>query len=190
MKILNYSLLFSVTVAVGSMKLGATEMPIVSSPTLQLIDTIRKNSIIDELDYVFAIIAVESQYVTTAKSPKGALGLMQITPIAIADIKKFTANLESKRLMMVILKPEEEWILYSCGAAGVERLTDPATNVRLGTCFIAILKLQYRTWTEILAHYNGGGIQVNKLREGRPLHRETSNYINKVNYYRELLNNE
>lgn len=84
---------------------------------------------------IAGVIRTESKFITEARSPKGALGLMQIMP-------------ETGR-----------WIAEQLGEKEykIADLSDPDTNIRFGSWYLASLKKEfYGNEVLILAAYNGG----------------------------------
>jgi soluble lytic murein transglycosylase-like protein len=112
---------------------------------------------------VKSVIAAESEFTRRAKSPAGALGLMQVKP-ATAD---------------------------EMGVSG-RTLFDPAANIRAGTRYLAYLfsrawvkyHLRGVAYTDapgwviqrVIAAYNAGPRWVSR----RPMYRETREYVKKV----------
>jgi len=94
-------------------------------------------SLINEIDpyLIAAVIRTESKFISDARSPKGAIGLMQIMP----DTGQWVAG-------------QLHVVNYS-----VDSLLDPDANVRLGTWYLASLYREFNA-NEILmlAAYNGG----------------------------------
>ncbi|MBF0257001.1 MAG: lytic transglycosylase domain-containing protein, partial [Gammaproteobacteria bacterium] len=92
-----------------------------------------KNAI--ESAWIFAILRQESMFIPGARSPVGALGLMQIMPPTAKDL--------AKRLK--IKNPSEDELLK------------PELNIRLGSYYLRLLKSQFNGW-ELLAipSYNAG----------------------------------
>lgn len=114
-----------------------------------------------------AIIAAESEFHVFARSPAGALGLMQLMPL--------TAE---------------------CVGVPREQLFNPEENIRAGAAYMAYLfKVAFSQnklsghfaaapeWVvrRVIAAYNGG---LKFLRGGRRLYRETKNYVHKVFLYK------
>jgi soluble lytic murein transglycosylase len=94
---------------------------------------------------VLAVMHTESGYYNFARSPVGALGLMQIMP-ATGEMLADEAGLD--------------W-------SGPDDLFAPELNVRLGTRYLAILHARYGTWQKALAAYNWGPAAIDKrLAEG------------------------
>jgi soluble lytic murein transglycosylase len=93
---------------------------------------------------IYAVIRTESKYVSTATSPRGARGLMQIMPETgawIADKLKVAA--------------------YS-----QDRLYDPAVNLEFGTWYLATLRDEFDgNPVMTLAAYNGGRGNVKEWKE-------------------------
>lgn len=113
-----------------------------------------------------SIIAAESEFKITARSPAGALGLMQLMP-ATAE----------------------------CMGVPREQLFDPEANIRAGSAYLAYLfKIIYKRskltgsyaqapqWVlrRVIAAYNAG---MRFLKSGRRLYRETRHYVAKVLLY-------
>ena len=102
---------------------------------------------------VGALVHVESAYQTQARSPKGALGLMQIMPATGAR--------------------------YGVGAA--RDLLDPATNIDVGTRYLRDLHEMFDGRVElILAAYNAGEGAVKRYGNRIPPYRETQDYVRKI----------
>lgn len=118
------------------------------------------------IEYLHAIIYVESRYSTTAVSHVGASGLMQLTAPAVSDAAQFCA---------LPLRPKN--------------LQGVRTNVQYGSCYLMRL-LQYTegNYTEALIIYNGGFLALTKYRAGQPLHIETANYVLQVTRMRQMCN--
>ncbi len=111
------------------------------------------------LQYVRAIIQVESSGNAAAVNPSsGSMGLMQLTPIAVVDATNY------------------------CGLSKLRNLRNPATNIKLGTCYLEWIAETYhtRSWREILVAYNGGYNMLTRYRRHDTLHTETANYIIRV----------
>ncbi len=101
-----------------------------------------------DLDLVLAVIHTESGFHNFARSPVGALGLMQIMPE--------TGEMLAKELNV-------DW-------QGPDTLFDPIVNVRLGTHYLAYLHKKYGSWDRALAAYNWGPQRIDRrLRAGVPL---------------------
>ncbi|ARP83391.1 lytic transglycosylase [Bordetella genomosp. 8] len=101
-----------------------------------------------------AVIAIESGFRKDARSPKGALGLMQLMPGTAAAL---------------------------LADADIERaLVDPATNVRAGSRHLRSLIDQYPGRLDLaLAAYNAGQGAVQKY-DGVPPYAETQQYVRDV----------
>jgi soluble lytic murein transglycosylase len=97
---------------------------------------------------VLAVMRTESGFYNWARSPVGALGLMQIMPA--------TGEMLAREL-------EIPW-------EGSRTLFDPAVNVQLGIAYLAHLHARYGTWGPALAAYNWGpGIIDRRLQRGHSL---------------------
>lgn len=85
---------------------------------------------------VAGVIRTESKFNTQARSPKGALGLMQMMPETakwVAEQMDFPANFDTSQL------------------------TNPEVNIRMGTWYLSSLKKEFKgNEVLILAAYNGG----------------------------------
>lgn len=87
---------------------------------------------------IYAVIKVESNFVPDAVSPRGAVGLMQITPDTF------------------------DWLCSKTGEeANASFLYDPDTNIRYGTYFLSLLHNEYKAWDTVYAAYNAGRGRVN-----------------------------
>jgi soluble lytic murein transglycosylase len=123
---------------------------------VQLAETIAKEKEVDSV-VVMAIIEVESNWNSQAKSSAGAVGLMQLMSGAVIDAEKY------------------------CGLSPARRnLYDPAVNILLGTCYLARLQESTSNLVETLAIYNGGYRQLSNLRSGKKVATETTNYVMQV----------
>ncbi|ANN68437.1 lytic transglycosylase domain-containing protein [Bordetella bronchialis] len=101
-----------------------------------------------------AVIAVESGFRKDARSPKGALGLMQLMPRTAAAL---------------LSDPDVE-----------RALVDPATNVQAGSRHLRSLIDQYPGRLDLaLAAYNAGQGAVQKY-DGIPPYAETQQYVRDV----------
>jgi soluble lytic murein transglycosylase-like protein len=112
--------------------------------TAEAVVTESKRNRIDP-QLVLAVMHTESGYYNFARSPVGALGLMQIMP-ATGEMLAREAGLD--------------W-------SGPDALFAPELNVRLGTRYLALLHARYGTWQGALAAYNWGPAAIDKrLAEG------------------------
>lgn len=89
---------------------------------------------------VLAVMHTESGFYNFARSPVGALGLMQIMP-ATGEMLARDAGLA--------------W-------SGPDDLFAPEINVRLGTRYLAELRARYGSWKGALAAYNWGPAAIDK----------------------------
>lgn len=138
-------------------------------------ESIKKYSIKYGLDpyLIYSIINVESKFNAFAKSSKGAIGLMQITPNTGEYISRLIGD---KKFKMDILY-------------------NPETNIRYGCFYVSKLFSDFNGDLDcVLAAYNGGEGNVRKwLKEGNlkvkdlPF-KETKNYIYKVKRNYKLYN--
>lgn len=116
---------------------------------------------------IYAVIKTESGFVPDAVSPKGAVGLMQITPDTF------------------------DWL---CTKTGEEPnallLYEPDTNIRYGTYFLSLLHNEYKAWDTVFAAYNAGRGRVNSWLKSEEYnnngrlknipYEETADYVKKV----------
>lgn len=109
-------------------------------------------------ELVKAVVAAESGFNARAVSPAGALGLMQVMP-------------DTARMLG----------LQGDARQTVEqKLTDPETNVRLGTRYLRQLLTQFHGRTDLaIAAYNAGPGAVRR-RMAVPPYAETQNYVRTV----------
>jgi len=97
--------------------------------------------------YVYGLIRQESRFVVDARSVAGASGLMQLMPA--------TARWTARKL----------GVDY-----GGERITDPATNLRLGTTYLKLMLDSFDgSQAMAAAGYNAGPGRPRRWREGAPL---------------------
>lgn len=97
--------------------------------------------------FVLALVRVESGFSPSARSRRGAVGLMQIMP-------------ETAREMAVRLGLDPARLV----------LDDPETNIRLGIKYLQILRQEFGDdHVAILAAYNAGPTKVRQWRKGERL---------------------
>jgi soluble lytic murein transglycosylase-like protein len=102
---------------------------------------------------VSALVHVESRYQVQARSPKGALGLMQIMPATGAR--------------------------YGVGSG--RDLLDPAVNIDIGTRYLRDLHEMFDGRTDlVLAAYNAGEGAVRRYGNRIPPYPETQDYVQKI----------
>jgi soluble lytic murein transglycosylase-like protein len=109
-------------------------------------------SLLQQLDPVLvaALIYTESRYRSNARSPKGALGLMQLMP---ATARRYGVDDEAS-------------------------LFDRQVNLRVGTQHLRMLQLRYAPRLDLtLAAYNAGEGAVTKYHEKVPPYPETQAYV-------------
>jgi hypothetical protein len=113
---------------------------------------------------VKAVVAVESAFDPAAVSPKGAIGLMQVIPDTGA---RYGLASDAKRTV-------------------VQKLLDPATNVRIGTRYLAdLLELFDDDLALALAGYNAGEGAVLRYARRVPPYPETRAYVKLVQQFRD-----
>ena len=119
-----------------------------------------------DIELLKALIAAESGFDSSAVSPRGAVGLMQIMP---ATAQRWGVKGDKKT-------PIEK------------KLADPAVNIKTGAKYLRYLLDRFRGDLELaLAAYNAGEGAV--MRAGRqvPNFRETQNYVQTVLQLYEML---
>jgi soluble lytic murein transglycosylase-like protein len=89
---------------------------------------------------VLAVMNTESGYYNFARSPVGALGLMQIMPA--------TGEMLAREVGV-------DW-------SGPDDLFAPELNVRLGVRYLALLHARFGTWQRALAAYNWGPAAIDR----------------------------
>ena len=118
-----------------------------SMPFAKLIEGAAREASLDPA-LVHAVISVESGYNPAARSPKGALGLMQVLP---ATALRYGIR----------------------DAAG-----SPAANLRAGTLYLSDLMVMFDQRLElVLAAYNAGEAAVLRYGQRIPPFRETQHYV-------------
>jgi len=130
-----------------------------SSPRYRLVQPLLKEvALAQRIDYELlqALIATESAFNASAVSPKGAVGLMQIMP---DTGRRFGLG-------------DDRW-------GPVEyKLTDPKTNIRIGTRYLRFLMDMFPGKLELaLASYNAGEGAVQKAGNKIPNFPETQAYV-------------
>ncbi len=116
---------------------------------------------------IYAVIKTESSFKPDAKSHKGAIGLMQITPATF------------------------EWLCSKTGElANPSLLYDPETNIRYGTYYLSLLHSEFQVWDTVYAAYNAGRGKVNEWLSSEEYnnhgrlknipYKETAEYVKKV----------
>ncbi len=108
---------------------------------------------------VKAVIAAESSFNPAAVSAKGAVGLMQVMP---ATAERYGVVGDKRRSVS-------------------QKLRDPATNVRVGTRYLADLFRLFPSQTRlVLASYNAGEGAVQQYNNRVPPYPETRAYVERV----------
>ncbi|MBL8023246.1 MAG: lytic transglycosylase domain-containing protein [Elusimicrobia bacterium] len=97
--------------------------------------------------FVLALVRVESGFSKTAKSHRGAVGLMQLMP-----------ETGKEMAMRLGMDPAQT------------NLADPETNIRLGVHYLGVLRQEFgEDPVALLAAYNGGPRNVRKWIKNGPL---------------------
>jgi soluble lytic murein transglycosylase len=112
-------------------------------------DIINKYAAVYKFDplFVMALVQVESSFQKSARSSRGAIGLMQLMPD--------TAREMAQRLGKDV---------------PVEDLDNPEINIQLGYHYLSLLRAEFKSDNvSILAAYNGGPANVRVWRQGQDL---------------------
>jgi len=132
------------------------------SPSYKLVKHhLREAAITHGIDYELlqALIVTESGFSSTAVSPKGAVGLMQIMP---ATAERYGLTGDPK------LSVEQ-------------KLTDPKTNIRIGTRYLHDLIAMFPGQLDLaVASYNAGEGAVQRAGNRIPNFKETQAYVKTV----------
>jgi hypothetical protein len=139
-----------------------------ASPNFKRFETlIRQHAQTQNLDpaLVKAVVTVESAFDPEALSPKGALGLMQVIPDTAARY-----GLTNDRKQSI-----------------VQKLLDPATNLRIGTRYLRDLLAMFANDVSLaLAAYNAGEQAVIRYHNQVPPYAETRDYVKVVRQFHAL----
>lgn len=107
---------------------------------------------------VAGLIRQESGFMAAARSPAGALGLMQIMPATGTSLARE----------------------LGVGSFHVARLTEPELNVRMGTRYLATMLRRYdRRAADALVAYNAGPTRMTRWR-GFPEHGDVELFIERI----------
>ena len=132
------------------------------SPTFKLVREHMRDASTDhniDFELLQALIAAESGFNTTAVSPKGAIGLMQIMP---ATARRYGVDGDRK---MAIEK----------------KLTDPKLNIKTGSRYLRDLINMFPGQLELaIAAYNAGEGAVQRAGNQIPNYKETQAYVKTV----------
>ncbi len=117
------------------------------------------------MQYLIALMYVESRFSRTALSTQGAWGLTQLTDLAVLDAAEHCSLPKRK----------------------ARQLQDSVSQVKYGACYLAKgLTVTSGDWIRTLIVYNGGYLQLSKYEMGLPMVQETSNYTLQVIRARQL----
>ena len=132
------------------------------SPSYKLVKHhLREAATTHGVDYELlqALIVTESGFSSTAVSPKGAVGLMQIMP---ATAERYGLTGDPK-------------------ASVEQKLTDPKTNIRIGTRYLRDLIAMFPGQLDLaVASYNAGEGAVQRAGNRIPNYKETQAYVKTV----------
>ncbi|MCW7540273.1 lytic transglycosylase domain-containing protein [Aquabacterium sp. A7-Y] len=130
---------------------GVSRLTVPAAYSELVLDASRRHGL--DPDMVAALIHVESGYRATARSPKGALGLMQIMPATGARY----------------------------GVHSIAELLIPAVNIDVGTRYLRDLTRLFDGDLElVLAAYNAGEGAVARYGRRIPPYRETRDYVRRI----------
>lgn len=119
------------------------------------------------VDWLLAVAWVESHMDPGAKSPAGAIGLLQLTPQGALE-----ASLECN--LPKLVQPRQ-----------LDRLLDRRTSIVYGSCLLKkYLSESGGNWSAALMLYNGGYRQLTNYLGRRHLTAETQDYVRDVFYIR------
>lgn len=120
-------------------------------------------------ELILAVIKVESDFDSSAKSSKGAIGLMQIMPSTY------------------------EWLAGKLGDSKISAmLYDPSINIKYGTYYLKYLYSRFNSWEKAIIAYNWGEGNLSSFLEDTDYEegdyssipvKETRNYVKKVISY-------
>jgi soluble lytic murein transglycosylase len=124
-------------------------------------DKVSRASQRNDLDpyLVLSIMREESRFDHAVKSPAGAYGLMQLMPQ--------TAYRLDRSLKLGIHKPSQ--------------LTDPESNIQLGTYYLKSLLEEFRSMPHMIAAYNAGELAVRNWQQ-RFAYRSADEFIEDIPY--------
>lgn len=105
---------------------------------------------------LIALIQTESGWNPNARSHAGAIGLGQMTPIAVEQVR---------RVYDIDTNPD---------------LTSPCENLVWSALYFSYVQTTTRTQVEALVAYNGGSRQLSNYRQRLPIAAETDRYWRKV----------
>jgi soluble lytic murein transglycosylase len=136
---------------------GEIADPVTRTELAQIVHSESRALRIDPL-YVLAIMKVESGFRADIVSPRGAVGLLQVKPIAARSVMRAEA-----------VRGE---------AVAAVRLRDPKVNVALGLRYLQQLEKQFPDRPTVLAAYNMGPTRVRqRLAARQPVPRGYANRV-------------
>lgn len=151
----------------------------------RLIDSINSRADLAPPELVYSVIAVESGFNAFAQSNKDASGFMQVTPIAVQEIRNRWDARFTKVLANEKLSQREAVFIRHCKLPKPEMLNrfHPEHNIQLGMCYLSLQLEEYNNSIILaLISYNGGYKQANNMIKGNPVATESINYALKVLY--------
>lgn len=154
---------------------------------IELCNLISQNSAVNP-EIAFIVAGIESHYKQEAVSSVGAVGLFQITPIALQDVKDQLINYRLKGSY----SEKEHAFLYNCQVTSSYDMDYVAlseiANIKVGTCFLAHLLIRFGDIDKAVIYYNCGLTCVKQYEKGKKMNIETSNYITQFRKLRKLIN--
>jgi soluble lytic murein transglycosylase-like protein len=115
--------------------------PVEAAEIAQIVHSEGRRHDVDPL-YVLALMKVESGFRADATSRRGAVGLLQVRPIASRSVARADGSVGS--------------------AQRATRLRDPRTNVAVGLRYLRSLERQFADPVHVLAAYNMGPTRVRR----------------------------
>ena len=136
----------------------ALQRAVGARPDPALVDIIVAESVNKSEEFLtvlLALVAVESAFNPEARSPAGAYGLTQTTPIARQEVDNRWTGWQQPILLI-------------------------GQDVYYGSAYLVLCYQDWGTVPLALACYNGGGRQARLLQQGRRMCTETANYVARV----------
>jgi hypothetical protein len=140
----------------------------------------------DFVSHVVALMAVESGFNSKARSPVGAVGIMQVMPIARTEVQHVVARYQRLLLTAEYLTVAEldyyANYISRCTYNKLDKLSDIRHNIQIGSCYFAWALRFTGSYMGALVIYNGGLVQYNRFVRGQSIASETANHVLKTLY--------